>query len=198
MIQWIRRKIQIRRYAHIEATREQVNRENARDLNYYGVPKVIEEHTRKWFDQFSRIPMSIMEKVVGEQMWEDVCIPLYHVTCKKVRDNGYSCDFYDSDNNTDLTDDCDDNHDGIAECESGRELMNEDTKPMWGTLFQPQYMDRDWFRNNAQKIYDETGVLVFENEDYDIIIGINSAGHDFYEAYWTKLYIMRGFEWHLK
>ena len=166
------------------------------ELTYYGVSKKIEEQTKIWLGQFNEVPKSVLDKIVEASggLWdEEVCKPLYHMTCKQVMDNGYACRYDDDEDNIEF---CGSRFNGTASCDSSHELFNEDIEPMWGTLFQPQYMDRDWFRENAQKIYEELGLLVYDNEDYDILVGVNSAGHDFYAHYWTKLYIMRGLKWH--
>ena len=64
-----------------------------------------------------------------------------------------------------------------------------DYYPMWGTVFSV----RDNFLSekiveNAQKIYEECNIWVGEQEDFGIILGINGAGYDFYEAHWEPLF----------
>ena len=66
----------------------------------------------------------------------------------------------------------------------------------WGTLFAPRdSCDIDWFKEHADAIA-KLGFYVFESEDWDILLGIDAGGFDFYEAYWIPLYRLRGLRWH--
>ncbi len=60
----------------------------------------------------------------------------------------------------------------------------------WSTLFAPPRFDRTWFLEHAAAVAN-LGFLVFESEDYGVLLGIDAAGFDFYEAYWMPLYTLR-------
>jgi hypothetical protein len=74
--------------------------------------------------------------------------------------------------------------------------MEREHYPMWNTLFEA----RDEFlsekiMDNVDKIYEITGAGVIDGgERFNNMIFMTSAGHDFYEAYWVKLYC-EVFEW---
>ena len=43
----------------------------------------------------------------------------------------------------------------------------------------------------------ETGIYAFKIAD-DLVLGINGAGYDFYDAHWIPLYDALGLQWHEK
>ena len=169
--------------------------------------------TKDWIEQFNNIPQQILSDLIesGAKDYYEVYTPLYHVTCKMLNDCG-NCKHADDITPTQYTElyeddeqmyiDCGESYQPhyldkvLAQCEMGEEQTHEDEIPMWGTLVQPPYMDQDWFKSNAQEIYEKVGLLVYENEYYTIMIGANSAGHDFYQSYWVPLYKLRGLKWH--
>ena len=66
----------------------------------------------------------------------------------------------------------------------------------WGYLFHPKnVIDEEWIRRNLDKVA-ECGFLVYNSEETGILLGIDGAGYDFYEAYWLPLYRARGLKWH--
>ena len=67
---------------------------------------------------------------------------------------------------------------------------------MWGWLFKCRdWTDEEWIRRNISKV-EEIGFIIYDCEHCGILLGINSAGHDFYEAYWKPLYFARNLKWH--
>lgn len=42
-----------------------------------------------------------------------------------------------------------------------------------------------------------TGLLAYDLGGDELLLGSNSGGHDFYEAYWIPLYKLLGYTWHL-
>ena len=181
------------------------------DKFYNATPKMVKA-TRDWVEQFSNIPQQILNDLLesGNKEYDEIYNPLYSVTCQMINDCG-SCKQADNttpaeytelyEDDEEMYEDCKDSYTHwpdkpMPQCDAEDERRNEDAIPIWGTLFQPQSYDRKWFRNNAQTIYEETGVLVYDNEYYDIMLGINSAGHCFYQSYWIPLYKLRGLKWH--
>jgi len=69
----------------------------------------------------------------------------------------------------------------------------------WGTLFNPgDSSDEDWITQNADRIADECGFVVYECDEVGTLLGIDGGGYDFYEQHWLPLYRLRGLEWHEK
>lgn len=84
---------------------------------------------------------------------------------------------------------------------SFRPLIDNDDEiigyPMWSTLFQPRNsFDIEWFRDNAEEIFEKTGIIVYQQDDFDILIGIDGCGYNFYDEHWMPLYELRGLNWH--
>ena len=79
------------------------------------------------------------------------------------------------------------------------EYSNEppyDWPAMWGTLFHPATsFDEDWIRENLDAVA-ECGILVYDADETGILLAIDGAGYDFYEAHWLPLYRARGLNWH--
>lgn len=66
---------------------------------------------------------------------------------------------------------------------------------MWGTMWAPEKWDQDWIRDHADEVAG-LGFLVYDEEECGILLGIDGAGFDFYEAFWLPLYRLRGLQWH--
>jgi hypothetical protein len=86
------------------------------------------------------------------------------------------------------------------ECLNSPEYFEEryiDSWPAdWGTMFVPNdWTDREWIKNNIEAV-EEIGFIIYSCDCFEILLGINSGGHCFYEAYWKPLYLKRGLEWH--
>lgn len=69
--------------------------------------------------------------------------------------------------------------------------------PMWGWVWMvDDYCDEQWIRDNMETVAD-CGFTIMENcEEGWLLLGIDGAGYDFYEAHWLPLYEARGFRWH--
>jgi len=80
------------------------------------------------------------------------------------------------------------------------EYYEENPKiPMWGWVFIPDDpLDAKWIRQNAKKIAEECGLIVYETPELGVYLGVNGAGYDFYEAHWLPLYRLRGLKWHTR
>ena len=67
---------------------------------------------------------------------------------------------------------------------------------MWGWMFKPSdWTDEEWIMRNIEEV-EKCGFLIYECEFCGILLGIDSAGHNFYESYWRRLYLARGLSWH--
>lgn len=68
--------------------------------------------------------------------------------------------------------------------------------PMWGWLWNPNFSgDEDWIKNNLEIVKD-CGFRIYESDEIGVMIGIDGAGYDFYDAHWIPLYKARGLKWH--
>lgn len=61
------------------------------------------------------------------------------------------------------------------------------SSPMWGTAWYVDSKTAQWIKDNLPKSM-EIGLKVFEDDEGEIIVGIDGAGYDFYEAHWIPLY----------
>jgi len=82
-----------------------------------------------------------------------------------------------------------------------RELMDDQAEIIWGTLFEAKdSFLADKIRDNSEKIVNELGLSIIDmsrsekadNYNTGLFIGVRSAGHDFFEAYWVPLYRLFG------
>jgi len=68
----------------------------------------------------------------------------------------------------------------------------------WGTMFHPEEsLDEDWIRENTQKVVG-CGFLIYDCDEVGILLGVDGAGYNFYDAHWLPLYQARGLKWHNK
>jgi hypothetical protein len=91
------------------------------------------------------------------------------------------------------------NPDGLL-CLNSEDFMDDDFYSYWpcawGTMFSPRdWTDREWIKNHVDEV-EKCGFTVFECEYYEILLGLNSAGYDFFEAHWKPLYLSRRLSWH--
>jgi len=60
--------------------------------------------------------------------------------------------------------------------------------------------DEIWIRENAQEIYEKTGLIVYETAELGLYLGVDpdpeNLPADFYDEYWLKLYDLRELDWH--
>lgn len=76
---------------------------------------------------------------------------------------------------------------------SRREPEGEYGLPMWGTMW---LLEANYWSDHVQELSD-SGFTVYELEDLgQLVVGIDGAGYDFYEAHWNKLYDKMGYTWH--
>lgn len=67
--------------------------------------------------------------------------------------------------------------------------------PMWGTMW---LIDRNYWGKHVQELAD-SGFTVFDMKDENkLLVGIDGAGYDFFEAHWEPLYDAMGYKWHLQ
>lgn len=76
------------------------------------------------------------------------------------------------------------------------EVEKYDVLPMWGTMWTfEKFIDKNWAREHLESIA-SCGFRIYESDELGIILGIDGAGYDFYEAHWIPLYKCRGLRWH--
>jgi hypothetical protein len=79
---------------------------------------------------------------------------------------------------------------------------------MWGTMFLVNDpVDKERIHALLHPVTDEeddlygsqevgqTGIFAFAIDD-ELVLGLNGAGHDFYEHHWIPLYEALGYGWH--
>lgn len=80
-------------------------------------------------------------------------------------------------------------------------VQRESQFPMWGTMFSfKDGIDEEWINGkylgpHLQEVAD-CGFRIYDSEDFGILLGIDAAGFNFYEAFWIPLYKIRGLNWH--
>lgn len=70
--------------------------------------------------------------------------------------------------------------------------------PMWGTMWQfSDPCDIHWMEeDDGVETMSRLGFRIYYHEEWGYFFGIDGAGFDFYEAFWTPLYDARGLKWH--
>lgn len=154
--------------------------------------KTEKEAVRAFADSFSDIPTTLIQRAFKDDP-EDLEL----VATRRKRSS--CCDDEDATRHAE-----DDEHDEdfytCPSCERECEVYAEgpdDWPAMWGTIFSPgDPMDRYWIENNAELV-GECGFVVYTSDETEILLAVDGAGYDFYEAHWTPLYRARGFTWHV-
>ena len=162
----------------------------------------IREATVAWVNSFNEIPVSLIERAYGAEMYDSFSFEFLTKT-----EPLYRCESCDEEFDQEEMDSIEEDENGMKYCPACADLSEiekvDDTEnddvyrlPMWSTLFSPrnQY-DQNWVLDNLQEISD-LGFLIYQCDECGILLGIDSAGHDFYEAYWIPLYELRGLQWH--
>lgn len=145
------------------------------------------EACRAWVDRFNNIPGALitrafsnkdgaseeLELLAGGKLVSDCC-DVSVTDC----DTSYKCD--------ECGQKCDTHTEG-----------SDNWPAMWGTLWTfGEAIDEVWARTHADEI-GALGFLVYSSDETGILLAIDGAGFDFYEAFWVPLYRLRGLEWHL-
>lgn len=152
---------------------------------------------KNWINEFNFYPMAVIERLIGEDYeYAEELQELTPIT---------SGDYVQFDGDTYEV--IETFSDGTLYLESGYpdpivvtvsdvEKEQEGFLPMWGTMFDVPNMDQEWVRNNLDKVA-ECGFRIYDFETMDLLLlGIDGAGYDFYEAHWVPLYEARGLKWH--
>jgi hypothetical protein len=155
------------------------------------------EATRAWVSEFDRIPYSIIEKLLKNNIDE-----LSEVTPPVVGDRVYCFDCHEygeiiTATEEEITVELD-NGDELTTSADEVEVQRDDFLPMWGTLWAfSDNCDNYWLEDlGGLQAMANCGFRIYEQEDYTYIFGIDGAGYDFYEAHWLPLYEARGLKWH--
>mgnify|MGYP000952197416 FL=1 len=157
----------------------------------------IKQATEKWVGEFNAIPVSFIENALGDRLYDE----FYEITPDFMVcfDCGHE---YTKDEFEEMSDDGDPICKNCSEKEfvDYQEYQSEvgysDYLPMWGTMWTfNDRSDGDWALDNIETMY-KCGFRVYENDDLGVVIGIDGAGYNFYEAHWIPLYKARGLRWH--
>lgn len=163
----------------------------------------IKEATQYFIKDLNQIPQNVIEKLIQNDFDS-----LYELTYPTADEKIYSYEYNEEleviesmedgsvivqnpnyDEDTDETE-------TIIISKDKYNFEHYDLLPMWGTMwtFKDSY-DEEFVRENIKAVSD-CGFRIYEHEDLGIILGIDGAGYDFYEAHWIPLYKAFGFRWH--
>jgi hypothetical protein len=164
----------------------------------------IKEATEHWIRGFNAIPQSFITEALGERLYDSFVEQYPNLkVCQ------YCSEQFTEEEYEELLEkaDGDENEVACPKCEGherGYGLVDyiedsherHDFLPMWGTMWTMEdSSDERWIEGNLETMY-QIGFRVYEHEDLGIVIGIDGAGYDFYEAHWIKFYKARGLQWH--
>lgn len=78
------------------------------------------------------------------------------------------------------------------------EVVDEDTLPMWGTMWSFGDSCDDYWLGYADgiRVMSDCGFRIYQHEEWGYFFGIDGAGYDFYSEHWIPLYKSRGLQWH--
>lgn len=165
----------------------------------------LREATERWLSTFSRIPGTVIEKLVAH----DEAVGYYDGdSFRLVASPGVTCrecdDPYEGDLSLPALNRLQIIGEGVA-CEycglnTGDGWTMAPPKHAfpcgWGTLFVPSdSCDQSWLGIHREEVA-ALGFYVFESEDFGYLLGIDAGGFDFYDGYWIPLYELRGLQWH--
>lgn len=168
--------------------------------------KTIRDAAEAWVKEFDAVPISVIEKLLKLNP-DELC----EVTPPAVGD--YVTVFfegYDGEHGEIISADYEELEDrwrftvSLFCCDVRLSLLedeferseNRDLLPMWGWMWaMTDTCDKAWIEDHLYEIAN-CGFRIYEQEDYDYLIGIDGAGYDFYESHWIPLYKERGLRWH--
>ena len=165
--------------------------------------KTLRKATEEWVAQFSHVPASIIEKMAkaDESIYAFDSDSFRLIASPRIKCSWCSTT-YDGDLSLPDLIAAHDRRRGVPCdecCLDGWWNLGEPELAFpcgWGTLFAPMDpCDRRWFEANKEEVA-KLGFFVFESDDYGILLGLDAAGFDFYDAYWIPLYQLRGLLWH--
>ena len=162
----------------------------------------IREATERWMDEFSRIPIGIVEKLLKANPDEvrEITLPR-----KYDRVNVWGGEYsgegeitgYDEETGL-YTIEMDDGEEIQVEAETF-EVLRDSFLPMWGTMWAfDDSWDDDWLEHGGLQKMADCGFRIYEQEDYGHIFGIDGMGYSFMDAHFEPLYRARGLHWHDK
>lgn len=166
----------------------------------------ISDAAHKWVSEFNAIPQSMIERLMraAPDEWEELTLP--HAGSRvHVFDLPDSCDTlehlgeivaYAADLNkyrVDL-----DGGPSILVEPDNLEVVDEDTLPMWGTMWSFGDSCDDYWLGYADGIWvmSDCGFRIYQHKKWGYFFGIDGAGYDFYSEHWIPLYKSRGLQWH--
>lgn len=162
---------------------------------------------RAWVEGFNAIPGSVLERIMEYDNSVQEITPVCMSDRVRVFFNEYAGECGEVigtnvDNTEGLCEIKLDNGEIITMHSDDIEVIEQEGwLPIWGTLWtMGEQIDEDWLtgrycESHLQEVAD-LGFRIYESDDFGILIGIDGAGFDFFEAYWYPLYKLRGLHWH--
>lgn len=167
----------------------------------------ISDAAHKWVCEFDAIPQSMIEQLMraAPDEWEELTLPRagsrVHVfelppdSCDTLEHLGeivaYAADL--DKYRVDL-----DGGPSILVEPDNLEVVDEDTLPMWGTMWSFGDSCDDYWLEYADgvRVMSDCGFRIYQHEEWGYFFGIDGAGYDFYSEHWIPLYKSRGLQWH--
>lgn len=141
----------------------------------------IKSETINWLNsKFNKISLSLLEKYLPQD-------PHFYI---RKPHKVWIKEYLDGIDENEIEDEID--YESVENSEDYQNWIEENDKEceleiIWGTVFESDSDFSDDFYEKAE----ELGLLVIEEADEDLnkIIAVNGGGFDFYEEYWTPLYL---------
>lgn len=150
----------------------------------------MKEAAEKWVREMNVYPQALIEKAYGDNIddIQELTLPAVGTTVWSHELQG-TYEITHIDGNTAILDD-------EFEVDLDDVSVERDSwLPMWGYLWNPENLDEEWIKENLD-IVSAYRFRIFESEEVGILLGIDGAGYDFFEAHWIPLYKARGLQWH--
>ena len=174
--------------------------------------ETLTEACHAWVESFDAIPMSAIEKINEYDIEHTGCDSIVEITPISVGDRCFINEGKWKDNYGTI---CKSNYRGEGNflididgenqkrIVSGDdiEIIDRDPFPIWGIMWAfPDQIDIEWATGeylgpHLQEIAD-CGFRIYQSDDFGILLGIDGAGYNFYDAHWIPLYKARGLHWH--
>lgn len=175
----------------------------------------LEDACHTWVNEMNGIPMSVIEKVNEYDIEHNGVDSIVEITPPAIGDRVY---VYDDDEHAgeegEIVGTKYDGEDDLYEIKFESdpdnasiisadcfEVLRYEPFPMWGTMWaltdptDIEWATGEYLGPHLQEIAD-CGFRIYQSEDFGVLLGINGAGYDFFEAHWIPLYKARGLKWH--
>ena len=168
----------------------------------------VKEAAQAWVETFNSIPMSAIEKINEYDIEKTGCDSIVEITPPSVGDRVY---VYNKTQGEIVARNIDDEENlYVVDLDSGEtvtakenefDVLRYDPFPMWGTMFaltdptDIEWANGEYLGPHLQEIAD-CGFRIYQSDDFGVLLGVDGAGYNFYEAHFIPLYKARGLHLH--